>query len=88
LDVDLDSGKPNKIITVVHGLAGNTSRLDISIGGTPVKDPAWQLPNLCRARLQRLRKNSKTVIPRAGFARGICFFPGVGEKADPSLRSG
>jgi hypothetical protein len=41
-----------------------------------------------RERLNRLLKNSKSVIPRARFARGICFFLGIGEKADPSLRSG
>jgi hypothetical protein len=39
-------------------------------------------------RLYRLRKNSKSVIPRARFARRICFFLRIGEKADPSLRSG
>jgi hypothetical protein len=55
--------------------------------GTQGLEAMWEVPNLCRARLQKLRKNSKTVIQKAGFARGICFFPGVGEKADPSLRS-
>jgi hypothetical protein len=33
-------------------------------------------------------KTPKTVIPSAGFARGIRFFPVVYEKTDPSLRSG
>jgi hypothetical protein len=39
-------------------------------------------------RLYRMRKNSKSVIPMARFTRGICFFLGIGQKADPSLRSG
>jgi hypothetical protein len=29
----------------------------------------------------RLRKNSKGVIPRARFVRGICFFLGIGGKS-------
>ena len=35
------------------------------------------------SRLNRLRKNSKSVIPRARFARGICFFLGIGKKQIP-----
>jgi hypothetical protein len=36
-------------------------------------------------RPKRLRKNSKTVIPRAGFARGICFFPSFAKKKIPRV---
>ena len=33
--------------------------------------------------LKGLQTNSKTVIPRAGFARGICFFSSNREKQIP-----
>jgi len=39
-------------------------------------------------RLNSLRENADFVIPRADVARGICFSPGICEKADSSLRSG
>jgi hypothetical protein len=35
---------------------------------------------LCGSRLHGLRKTSKIVIPSAGFARGICFFPRFAKK--------
>lgn len=48
----------------------------------------WEFPERRGEGLKRLRKKSSIVIPRAGFAPGIFFFPGICEKADPSLRSG
>jgi hypothetical protein len=37
----------------------------------------------CGPRLYRLRKNCNFVIPRAGVARGICFFLGFAKKQIP-----
>src|SRR5258707_14787860 len=56
---------------------------NVNAGGTGFR--AWVTAQFRTGqRLKRLRKKTKTVIPRAGVARGIGFFPGVGEKADPS----
>jgi hypothetical protein len=40
-------------------------------------------PSSLERRLRRLRKNSTIVIPRAGFAGGICFFPLFAKKQIP-----
>jgi hypothetical protein len=43
----------------------------------------WNPYELFMSRLSRLRKNRKIVIPRAVFARGICFFPLFAKKQIP-----
>jgi hypothetical protein len=55
---------------------------------TPGERGLYQVKLSEVAQLEWLRKNPSPAIPRAEFARGISFFPGIREKPDPSLRSG
>jgi hypothetical protein len=49
----------------------------------PAERGLYQLKLSGAAQLWWLRKTSSTVIPRAVFARGICFFPAFVKKQIP-----
>src|SRR5260370_40898600 len=70
-----EAGSPSR-----KGNAELVSRLRMPVAQASV--PVWQLPNLCRARLHRLRKKSAILSFRA--QRGICFFTHTRKKADSS----